>query len=233
MKNPKTIITLAFAFLLLSTDYCFARAGGGGSGGGGGGGGIVGLILLPFVLIYSAIVTAKLRKKMAHVQELTTKLEKTDHIWNYRTMKARVEEVFFKVQHAWMERDQDIAKDCMSDRIYMKHKEQTDEMIRNGTKNMLANMNIEDIMIYSISDYKDDSMDTFSAYIKGSMIDYTINTRTGSLASGKEEDRTTSNGFKEIWVFLRKGNTWVLDEIDESVTIGEVNQGVAFTESNV
>lgn len=65
------------------------------------------------------------------------------------------------------------------------------------------------------------------------MIDYTINIKTGALTSGKEEARTTSNSFKEIWVFLRNGNTWVLDEIDENVTIGEINQSVAYTESNL
>lgn len=231
MKNNKAGIALVFALLLISTDYCFARAGGG--SGGGGGGGILGLILAPFLLIYSAILTAKLNKKNKAVEELTLKLEKTDHIWNYRTMKARVEEVFFKVQHAWMERNQNLAKAYMTQRIYDKHKMQTDEMIANGTKNILSQMNVKDIKIISVADYKDDSKDTFSAYIKGSMIDYIINVKDGSLASGKETDKTEPGDFAEIWIFLRSGNTWLLDEIDQNVTIGEVKEAVAFTESKV
>ena len=216
------------------TDFCFARAGGGGGLGGGGGGAggdifttILAFILAPFFLAYSIIVSLKLERRRNSVTKLTKQLEKTDRMWNYRKMIARVEITFFKVQEAWMERNQDLAKEFMSDRIYQKHRLQTDEMITNGTKNMLAKMNIEEKMIISVSDYNDNSEDSFSVYIKGSMVDYTIDDKTNALISG---DNTNPEVFKEIWVFIREKNNWVLDDIDQNVSIGDINHSRAFTE---
>ena len=232
MTRHNKIISLVATILLLTiTDYCFARAGGGGGTGGGSGGGILttilAFILAPFFIIYSAIVSVKLERRRNKIKHLTEELAKGDKMWNYRNLMATVEQVFFKVQKAWMERNQDLAKEVMSDRIYQKHKLQTDEMITNGTKNMLAKINMAEIMIISVEDYKDNSEDTFSVYIKGSMIDYTIDDKTNTLISG---DNSKPEDFKEIWTFIRDKNKWILDEIDQNVTIGDINKSKAITE---
>lgn len=232
--HNKTISIVATILLLTITNYCLARAGGGGGGTGGGGGHsflttILAFILAPFFIFYSVILSVKLQRKRNNVKILTEELAKGDKMWNYRNLMATVEQVFFKVQKAWMERNQDLAKEVMSDRIYQKHKLQTDEMITNGTKNMLAKINMEEVMIISIADYKDNSEDTFSVYIKGSMIDYTINDKTGLLISG---DNSNPEEFKEIWTFIRNRNRWLLDEIDQNVTLGDIYKSKAFSEVN-
>jgi predicted lipid-binding transport protein (Tim44 family) len=158
---------------------------------------------------------------------LTAELAKGDKIWNHRNMMATVEQVFFKVQKAWMERNQDLAMDVMSERIYQKHKLQTDEMIANGTKNVLAKMNLEAIMIISISDYIDNSQDTFSVFLKGSMIDYTIDDKTNAVISG---DNSKPETFKEIWTFIRDRQKWKLDEIDQDVSMGDIDRSKTFSE---
>lgn len=207
----------------LTVEYAFARAGGGGGSSGGGGilTTLLAFILAPFLLIYAAIVSVMLERKRNKAKRLLKQLESEDPLWNHRRMKARIEEIFLKVQKAWMERDQDIAKDFMSNRIYTKHKMQTDEMIENGRKNVLAKINLKEAMIISVADYNDDTKDSFSAHIKGSMIDYDVDDKTGNLLSG---DKTKIETFKEIWHFIREGNKWVLDEIDQNVTIGDIRK---------
>lgn len=231
MNRQRKIIYLILTISFLTiVDFCFARAGGGGGTGGSGGGiftTILAFILAPIFFIYSVIVTIKLTHRNNKVQDLTAELAKGDKIWNYRNMMATVEQTFFKVQQAWMQRNQDLAKEVMSERIYQKHKLQTDEMIVNGTKNILEKMNLEEVMIISISDYHDNSEDTFSAYLRGSMIDYTINDKTTAVLSG---DNSQPETFKEIWTFVRDRNKWVLDEIDQNVTISDIDRSKAFSE---
>ena len=82
-------------------------------------------------------------------------------------------------------------------------------------------------MIISISDYLDNSEDKFSVYLKGSMIDYTINDTTYDVISG---DNSKSETFKEIWTFIRDRHKWKLDEIDQNVTMGDIDRSKAFSE---
>jgi len=221
----KSIKFILLVILTLSIDFIFARAGGGGGSGGAGGGilmTILAFILAPFLLVYAVIVSIMLERKRNKAKHLLKQLESEDPLWNHRRMSARIEETFLKVQKAWTERDQNLAKDCMSERIYIKHKMQTDEMLVNGRKNVLAKVNLKEAMIISVSDYKDDSKDSFSAHIKGSMIDYDIDDKTSAVLSG---DNSKIESFKEIWHFIRAGNKWVLDEIDQDVTIGDIRNG--------
>lgn len=230
MQPGKIVYSGTTILVLIFADYCLARAGGGGGMGGGGGGiltTILAFILAPFFIIYAIIVSIKLTHRNNLVQDLTAELVKADKIWNHRNMMATVEQVFFKVQEAWMERNQDLARDVMSDRIYQKHKLQTDAMIVYGTKNMLEKMNLQEVMIISIADYLDNTEDKFSVYLKGSMIDYTINDTTNEVISG---DKTKPETFKEIWTFIRDRHQWKLDEIDQNVTMTDIDRSKAFSE---
>jgi hypothetical protein len=220
--NKKYIKTLLLVLFVFSAGYLLARAGGGGGRLGGSGGPLttfLAYILAPFFLIYIAVSSALLERKRNKAKHLIQKLETEDAIWNHRKMMARIDEVFLKVQIAWTERNQDLAKDYMSDRIYAKHKIQTDEMLKKGRKNVLDKINLEEAMIISVADYKDDASDSFSAHIKGSMIDYDIDENTNKVLSGYISE---IESFTEIWHFIRDGNIWVLDEINQNITIGKV-----------
>jgi predicted lipid-binding transport protein (Tim44 family) len=225
----KKITLLIIITLLIVPEILLARAGG---GGGTNGGGeiftmILAFILAPFFLIYSAIMTAIMEQKRNKVKKLTRQLEKEDKMWNYRYMTSQVEKIFFKVQEAWMKRDQNISKDLMSERIFNKHKMQTDLMVEEGRINVLSKINIKEITIFSIEDYKNDEFDTFSAFIIGSMIDYDIDEKTQNILNGSDSE---IDNFKEIWTFIRRGNKWVLDEIDQNVTIGDIKKKIHIEE---
>lgn len=211
-------ISLALTILSTFPLEALARAGG---GGGGKGNALVALIFWPILLIYSAIVTYQVNKKNKEAQALLEQLSKADSIWEPRHIQSRVERVFFAVQEAWMERNQDIAKEFISQRLYEKHQMQTDQMIRQNRKNVLERINLISAQVVQTLDFKDDTKDSLVVYIKGSMVDYVEDSLSGKLISG-EKDK--SGQFSELWTFIRDEsmNNWVLDEIDQSVSIGEL-----------
>ncbi len=133
-------------------------------------------------------------------------------------IELRVKEVFFKVQKAWTERDQRIASDCMSPRLYEKHKFDTDEMITNNEINILENLRLIEVRIIELNDgpaigessRSVQNCGRLSAYIRASAVDYIIDASTRDLIEG---DRNASEEFVEIWKFLKGPEDWIVDEI--------------------
>jgi hypothetical protein len=233
LRNRSLSITVIIGALLwCASEVVLARAGGGGGGFGGGshgkGGAWVNLIVLPIMLIYSAIITLKVREKSLACKELLARLEKHDPVWDLDAIRRRVNEVFFKVQHAWMERDQNLAKDCMSKAIFDKHKRQTDELIADHRRNVLEDINLAETEIVDVEDFADNKRDRFWVYLKGSMKDFMADDRTRDIVAGKD----TSEKFAELWKFTREGDTWVLDEIDQTVSLFDLRGFKATTESS-
>ncbi len=203
----------------------WARAGGG--GGGSGKGGIINLILFPLCIAYSLWVSYLVFKKNRDSQKALERA-KVDAFWNPDSIKDRIKFVYFKVQEAWMARDQRIAKDCLSQRLYDDHKRQTDAMLMNHTKNILESIHLAQARIVEVLDFDDNSKDQFWVHIQGSMIDYTINDKTGDVVNGK---KNKSESFKELWKFVRADHGWVLDEIDSSVHANDLLGMNSMTES--
>jgi|AGTN01.2.fsa_nt_gi Uncharacterized protein conserved in bacteria len=235
MANKNQLTRLAmqltrFAFLLLFFLCCpleaIARGGGGGSSGGGG---IVTLILLPFFLIYSAFVTHLVMKKNKETSELSRKLENLDAMWNMDNIKSQVEAAYFKMQDAWMKRDQSICRDYVTDKLFAKHQAKTDAMIAEHRQNIMEDINLIDSRLVQISDFKDNNKDSFWVYIKGSMVDYIIDDRDGRVVKGDKKNRV----FSELWKFSRVNNRWLLDEIKQSVGLSDLGDFHNVTEESL
>lgn len=209
--------------LLLLPLELSARAGGGGGGGGGGGrgrGNIAGVLVYPFVLIYIGILHYKIHRKNREAAGLIERISAADSGWNMESLKNRVAECYFKVQEAWTERDQDIARAYMSRRLYDKHKAETDQMIAGGRRNVLKGVELLEAKIVEAVDYADNSRDRFWVYIKGSMIDYMAREPGGEVISGKPHEKEK---FTELWKFTRENGRWVLDEIDPEVSMDDIS----------
>lgn len=213
-----------------------ARAGGGGGGGGGsggggdgGGGGLLVLILGPFLLIYSAFISFVVASKSRETRALLARLQEVDQTWDLARIQKRVELTYFKVQEAWTARDQDIAKDYLSPRLYELHKVQTDQMIRAGRQNMLDRINLKQARVIGVKDFVEDSNDRFWVHIEGSMIDYMIDDATGAVLSGSPDD---PEAFTEIWSFVRGDVDWVLDEINQKAGLFQIDNVDCYTEAS-
>lgn len=227
LKNRILFRISLLSIFLINCVSVFARAGGDSSGKMGFWAIVLFIIFLPFFLIYSGIVKFFTSQRKKSATNLINKLEATDNIWNERSMAARAEEVFLTVQKAWTERNMDIAREHVSDRLYTKYKFQTDDMTTRGVKNYLQDIKLEPVTIFSVSDYKDNNKDSFSAKIGGRMLDYELNESTNMVTKG---DRNGPHYFEDIWTFIRKGNTWIADDVDNSVSLGDIRKGTAFSE---
>ncbi|SCY57149.1 Tim44 domain-containing protein [Desulfoluna spongiiphila] len=230
------LVTLIIILLCLLPESILARAGGGGGGGGfsgggsggGAGGSLIAILLAPFLFVYSLVMTILLAKKNTKSKALLSRLEALDSSWDMNKTKARIEMAFFKVQEAWTRRNQEVAKAYMSERLYNKHKTQTDQMLSQNRQNILEQINLTNAQIVEVADFKDDTKDRLWTFIRGSMIDYTIDTETGDILSGKSD---TAESFQELWKFMKNDkNEWILDEIDQNIEFTDLMGFTSFSE---
>ncbi len=210
---------ILFLTIIFTITNAWARAGGGGGGGSGGSAGsaIITILFLPFLAIYGFLWIIILSAKQYRVRKNLEKFVLLDSSWQLRDLYARVSATFFAVQNAWMERNQDLAKVYMSDRLYDLHKMQTEMMIKNGVKNVLENINLEDVSIISVQNFQDNQKDYFWVLIKASLLDYIVDLATNRIIKNSRQE---SDNFKELWGFIKNSSgEWVLDEIKQNASL--------------
>ncbi len=218
-----------------SKDGCFLRAGGGeggGSSGGGSDGGsggdysssysstsgyrsrkensIIGffcaivLVFFPSVFMYMYF-----SRKARRSKKLMKKFVKKDSAWKYKNVLNTVKKSFYVVQKAWADMDLSSASNYLSDELYSKFQTQLNWMEQSKEKNVLKSIKLIDALPISVYDDSDNSQDYIWFYIKGRMVDYTINTESNQMISGNK----LPTSFVEYWKFTRNDNTWVLSKI--------------------
>ncbi len=217
--------TLLTILLLLAAQCLYAREGG--AGGHGGGGGIIGLILAPFMILYALYKAQQVKKKKLESENIIAQAALEDPIWNENNMQALAKDMFFKMQQAWMERDLTDVKKLISQELYNDYKTQLDVMKSSHEKNMLEGINVTNVSIISSQDYRDDSQDTFTAYIAGKIIDYTINEQTGNVIKNEKQEEES---FSDNYQFIRRGNAWILNSIKNDVSLGDIESAVNYKE---
>ncbi len=215
-QKIKSILIVTFiCMLLLVANDIFARAGGG-SGSGKGGGGIFGLIIWG---IYTIIITVVLIVKTISSKNIISWASKKDHFWDANKMKAHAKSMFFSMQQAWMDRNIDSVKELITEELYEDYKQQLAFMTNSKEINMLESIDVSSIRIISCEDFNDNTKDSFIAYIKGSMIDYTIYEKTKRV---KKNHKKEVEDFKDTYHFVRQDNKWLLNYIDNDVTISDL-----------
>lgn len=121
-----------------------------------------------------------------------------DPNFDERAFLDRAQTSFFKIQQAWAARNQDLARECMSDALYERHKMQTDQLIANHQIDVLENIVIGNAHIMSAS--AGNAYDSIVVAFTASMTDYTIDESTRQVVSGNQFRQT----FTEFWTFIRK-----------------------------
>ena len=223
-----------------SFNITVLRAGGGGSSGGHSSSGgsssggdygsrgysnpisdIISAILFAFIFFASAIILYfKVLRASFNSKRYLRLLDDKDITWKYKTIEKRVIEAFYIIQEAWTNNDISKAKDYMAKDLYESFKIKLEWMDINNRRNVLKKIRLVNLKPVSIYDNKDDKKDLIWFYIKGKMIDYTIDTKTRNIVDGT----TKNKSFIEFWKFVKNNrNEWVLSEIlqkDESSKIG-------------
>ena len=209
------------------------RAGGGSSGGGGGGGGggssgssshhhsgtgrggspigfILQSILMPLLFFSSSIVFyIQLTKRSRKAKKLMKQMTQSDNAWKFKEVSVDVEDAYMAIQEAWANMDMTPVKRYMSDELFDKFQTQLNWTKYKNQKHVMENIQLLKALPVAVHDDSDNSRDYIWFYIKGKMIDYTLNTETQSVVEGS----TIAASFVEYWKFVRKDNRWVLDKI--------------------
>lgn len=197
----------------------------GSSGGGGdiGPGGVFTILLLMGAVFVGGLVLMSASPKNKGGSQATARprqwetltvlqadMAKRDPIWEEANLLAQVRESYMAIQHAWVRRDQDLAKSEMTPELYARHKAQTDGMIARGEVAVLKNLEITSCRLVHASDYLDDSRDEAWIKISARAFDYLMSEHTGKVLKGSKDNLSV---FTEIWKFRRDGANWVAAEI--------------------
>lgn len=176
-----------------------SRKGGGGGGGAAGGGGtfIPPTGQMPVGDPFSEIKTA-------------------DPNFNTEMFYGRVNEMFIAIQYAWMNRNLEPVRRFLSDQQFsvLNNSVQADYVAK-GQINKLDNIHIdrmEPVEVVKQGDY-----DSVKMLITATVIDYTVDERTGALVNpGELGDGKTPTTFQEYWTFMRKSG--VQSKMDATIT---------------
>jgi hypothetical protein len=141
---------------------------------------------------------------------LQAEMAKRDPAWEEANLLAQVRESYMAIQHAWVRRDQDLAKSEMTPALYARHKAQTDAMIARGEVAVLKNLEITGCRLVHAADYLDDGRDEAWVKISARAYDYLMSEQTGKVLKGSKDHLSV---FTEIWKFRRDGRNWVAAEI--------------------
>jgi len=218
-KNPKSNISL------LRAGGGSSSSGGGSSGGSSGGhttgsnvsnrptsiiGTILHHIIFSILFFFTAIVFyLKIIRASINSKRLLKLLDDKDKSWNYRNIEQQVINAFYSIQESWTNMDMSTSKEYMDDDLYETFNTKLEWMQMGNKRNVLKKIKLVNLKPISIYDDEDDSKDLIWFYIKGKMIDYTINTETNEKIEGNDY----SKSFVEFWKFVKRDDKWVLAKI--------------------
>jgi predicted lipid-binding transport protein (Tim44 family) len=127
-------------------------------------------------------------------------IKQHDPGFDERSFLDRAQTAFFKIQQAWMARNQDLARDVMSDALYERHKMQTDQLIASHQIDMLENIVIGHAKVVDVK--PGTPYDTIVVAFTASMTDYTIDENTKQIVDGERAPST----FTEFWTYIRRAD---------------------------
>lgn len=215
--------------------------GGGGTSGGGGGGSTGGIgkrgiggyrginnngqntvwdyvVFIGFIVFgsFTGFITTVLLWKSKLSNKILSRILPTDSFWNINDMKYNARRVFYNMSEAWENHDMERVKNYVTIELYKDYSAKLAKMKERKEKNIISSVDITETRIIGCEDYKDNSKDRYIAYIKGTILDYTILEDTGEIIKNPKKE---IEDFSDTYHFIRVKNQWVLEKIDNSVSI--------------
>jgi predicted lipid-binding transport protein (Tim44 family) len=130
-------------------------------------------------------------------------LKADDPNFSEQQFYGRVNEMFLAVQKAWEARNMEPARRFLSQEQFQVLQDGVGEYVRNGQINKLDSIHIDKITPVSVS--REGDSDYVKVMIAASVIDYTIDERTGQLVNPAVlGDGKTVKQFEEYWTLTRK-----------------------------
>jgi len=116
---------------------------------------------------------------------IVEKIKIIDELFDKDKFNEETMQLFLKMQHAWTKRDWETIREFETDELFEQHKMQIEGYIKNGTINVLDNIDVHYSKIYSFKQKGDKEI--IIAVVKATMSDYIINESTNSVLMGNKE----------------------------------------------
>lgn len=185
--------------------------------------GAVGITLLIIITVLAVVVLgtipALIKLKSHASAKIITRASNKDSLWDADRLKKHAEKIFYKMQRAWEDRSMGLVKKQVTVELFTDYKSILDQMLKNREKNIITFITLTEITIIGCEDFKDDSKDRYIAYIKGTMLDYTINERSKEII---QNPKRLIRPFSDTYHFVRSYNDWLLEKINNTVKFEDI-----------
>ncbi len=194
-------------------------SGGGGAGGGAGGGIIILLILafFAFVLISSAVATARMRRKRSErvraVELASAEAAADDEAFAADAVTARAADLFLEVQAAWDARDRNRLRALVGTDLMVEWDRRLDDFDRRGWHNRVLVDTRPAVEYVGMVNRSDDADDRVVVRIAATTQDY-VETRDGTKIMHNGQDSAATQ-VREYWTLSKRDGHWCLLSIEQ------------------
>lgn len=165
--------------------------------------------------------------RVSKTNALLNEISLEDQLWQPTRLKENAKDAFLKIQVAWQEKNMNTVKKIVTTSLYNNYTDQLNEMRARNETNYISDINIFDIKIICCQDYKDNAKDRYVAHIKGNLVDYTFNNKEKTIVKNPGKN---NEDFEDAFYFIRSGDKWLLDNINNDPGFWELTQVNSYKE---
>jgi Uncharacterized protein conserved in bacteria len=191
-----------------------------------GGYAILGFFLV--LIVRYCIRMYSVHKKEGQTTQILEQICETDSFWNVENMKSLASDLFYKMQIAWEKKELERIKSELTPELTVQLQMILNEMKSRKEINMLNHVRIEEVKIIGCEDYTDNNKDRFTAYIYGTIQDYTIDEETEEVIQNVRKRYTEVEDF---YHFVRVNDKWQLEDITNQVGLREILKSPIYSEN--
>jgi predicted lipid-binding transport protein (Tim44 family) len=139
-------------------------------------------------------------------------IQRTDPSFNEAAFKEKAQDVFFKLQGAWMRQDPSLIKDLATPELAAILEKDLQDLKAKGQINKLENIAVRQVAISEA--WQEQGQDFITVGFLANLLDYTVDANTNLVLAGSD---TQPVKFEEYWTFTRSTGPgpWKLSAITQ------------------
>jgi predicted lipid-binding transport protein (Tim44 family) len=140
-------------------------------------------------------------------------IQRTDPAFNEAAFKETAQDVFFKLQGAWMRQDPPLLKDLTTPELGTILEKDLQDLKAKGQINRLENIAIRQVEISEA--WQEQGLDYITVGFLANLLDYTVDANTNLVLAGSDKEPVK---FEEYWTFVRSSGSgpWKLSAITQA-----------------
>ena len=146
------------------------------------------------------------------VQQELEPLRLTDPSFNENSLKEMAQDIFFKLQSAWMRQDPALIKDLATPEMTALLEKDLQELKTRDQINKLENIAVRQVEISEA--WQEQGQDYITVGFLANLLDYTVDAKTNQVLAGSNTEPVK---FEEYWTFTRPtgSSSWKLSAITQ------------------